>query len=104
MEIPPFVRMKSVPVVQRDAYTLKLERIPGMTFVHCNIHSAWTPKVKRAIAKDWETLCELHGLPLYALHVPGDTKHDKFLRMFGMRWVHQYEDDLHGHTNVYKKE
>ncbi len=74
-----------VPVVRRPEYTIHLEQADRWhCFVHCDVHARWTPRIKSALMTDWETLQALHGGPFHALHDPGDHKHLKFLRMFGI--------------------
>lgn len=86
MEIPEPDHQFKVPVVRRPVYTLYLEAAtPRHTFIHCDVHTSWSPRIKRGLAADFETLQRLQGGPLYALHEPGDRKHLKFLSMFGFR-------------------
>ncbi|MET3712621.1 hypothetical protein ABIC65_003339 [Sphingomonas trueperi] len=91
-----------VPVVCRPEYTLYLEQATRLhTFLHCDVHAPWTPRLKRQLATDFENLKSLHGGPLYALHEPGDTKHSKFLAMFGFRWAASYTDRHHRRMEIH---
>ena len=82
-----------VPVVRRPVYTLYLEQATRVhTFIHCDVHGRWSPRVKRELIADWATLKQLHGGPLYALHDPGDSKHAKFLAMFGFEREASFTD------------
>ncbi|WP_375292307.1 hypothetical protein [Sphingomonas melonis] len=82
-----------VPVVCRPVYTLYLEQAtPAHTFIHCDIHGRWSPRIKRELIADWIALKNLHGGPLYALHAPADRKHLKFLHLFGFRRVSSFID------------
>jgi hypothetical protein len=83
---------RKVPVIVRPSYTVFLERTSGLTFVHCDVHSAWTPKTKAALLRDWSNLLALHEAPILALHDPGDLKHEKFLRMFGFTRLTSFKD------------
>ncbi|MBB3910154.1 hypothetical protein [Sphingomonas desiccabilis] len=92
-----------VPVVRRSVYTLYLEQAtPQHTFIHCDVHHPWSGRVKRQLAADFEALKALHGGPLYALHERGDTKHSKFLAMFGFRWAASFVDHHHRHMEVHQ--
>ncbi|WP_066803337.1 hypothetical protein [Sphingomonas asaccharolytica] len=93
MEVPESDHQLKVPVVRRPVYTLYLEQAtPRHTFIHCDVHGVWTPRVKRDLCSDWQALRALHGGPFYALHEPGDRKHSKFLTMFGFRWAASFTD------------
>lgn len=72
-----------------------------MTFVHCEV-KLWSPSVHKKLTEDWGLLKRLHGGTLFALHSPGDRKHEKFLNLFGFEFVYHYDDDLHGPTDLYK--
>ena len=71
-----------VPVVIRDDYVICLEQAQSASIIHCTVHR-WSARVKEALYRDYQTLLELHGGPLYAQHVAGDEKHLKFLHLFG---------------------
>ncbi len=90
-----------VPVVKRPVYTLYLEQAtPQHTFIHCDVRK-WSPRVKRQLAEDFETLKSLHGGPLYALHDPTDHKHHKFLTMYGFKWAASFTDRLHRRMEIH---
>ena len=101
--LPHPIHLKKVPVVVRPEYTILYERVPGVTFVHCEVRKGWTKEVKARLKEDWRTLCSLISPePIYALHDPEDLKHEKFLKMFGFEFVHRYDEyDL---TDLYKKD
>jgi hypothetical protein len=91
-----------VPVVRRPVYTLYLEQAtPGHTFIHCDVHGRWTRCTKKQLAADFDALKALHGGPFFALHEPGDTKHSKFLAMFGFRWCASYTDRHHRRMEIH---
>ena len=95
MIVPDAAHHLKVPVVRRQVYTLYLEQATAdHTFIHCDVHGTWTPRTKRDLAADWQTLQALHGGPLYAMHTPGDHKHLKFLSMFGFRRAASFTDTL----------
>lgn len=80
---------RKVPVIVRPgAYTVYFERTSGLTFIHCDIHGRWTKDTKTRLSADWKALRDIHeGSPIYALHTPNDTKHEKFLLMMGFRYA-----------------
>ena len=92
-----------VPVVQREAYTLSLERgTKEHTFVHCTVHGKWTKATKRQLQHDFDILRWLHRDPLYTIFNPEDRKHEKFISMFGFRFTLEYVDALSGRlTHLY---
>lgn len=91
-----------VPVIRRPVYTLYLEQATAKhTFIHCDVHGRWTPRIKRDLAADWDTLKQLHGGPLYALHDPQDHKHSKFLTMFGFYWAASFTDRRHRRMEIH---
>lgn len=83
---------RKVPVIVKPAYTVLLERTSGLTFVHCEIHGRWSPRVKAELLADWSTFRSLHQAPILALHTPGDRKHHKFLTMFGFEFAGSFTD------------
>lgn len=92
-----------VPVVRRPVYTLYLEQATEHhTFIHCDVHGRWSPRIKRELTADWATLLQLHGGPLYAIHAPGDRKHAKFLTMFGFRWTASFTDRDHRRMEIHR--
>ena len=78
---------RKVPVILRHAFTVFLERTSGLTFVHCDLHVPYTKTVRAQIKADWYTLLTLHPEPIYALHLPGDRKHETWLRLFDFSYV-----------------
>lgn len=78
------MHMLKVPVAKRWCYTILFEEVMGVgTFVHCDIHTKWSKLVKEMVKSGWHLVTTARGGPLYALHDPQDTKHKKFLEMFG---------------------
>ena len=43
--------------------------------------------MKQELQRDFEILKALHGGLIFAFHEINDTKHEKFLRMFGFTYV-----------------
>ena len=84
-----------VPTIDREHYTVWYERVEApdnsFTFVHCDVRK-WTPTIKRALLKDFQSLASLVDTHLFALHDLDDTKHTKFLTMFGFKPVYQGSD------------
>ena len=103
MGVPTPNPQAKVPVVQRPQYTLYLERATDQhSFVHCTITGLWTKEAKRQLLTDWSVLKELHAQPIYCLHDPEDHKHEKFISMFGLRFILEYVDALTGlKTHIY---
>lgn len=87
-----------VPVVIQKAYTIYFERSQGHTFGHCDIHVPWTSQVKQDLAVAFKALCVLHSEKIYAQHSPEDTKHEKFLKMFGFKFVEEFVGLATGET------
>jgi hypothetical protein len=102
VEIPEPDHQFKVPVVRRPVYTLYLEQATRHhTFIHCDIRTRWTAKIKRDLAADFASLKSLHGGPFYALHDPSDQKHHKFLAMFGFKWAASFTDRRHRRMEIY---
>lgn len=74
------------PVIRRKDYTVYFENHEGNTFIHCDCHR-WNKTVKQNLIKDFDVLCSLQEVSIYALHDIGDSKHLKFLTMFGFEWL-----------------
>lgn len=75
-----------IPAVIRDDYVISLEQAQSASIAHITVHR-WSARVKEALSRDYATLLELHGGPLFAQHVAGDEKHLKFLHLFGFRSI-----------------
>lgn len=93
---------RKVPVVTRKEYTLYLERTSGMTFIHCDVHTRWTPSVRFQLDLDFRDLLHLHTEPLFALHDPGDCKHEKFLGLFGFTFTTSFAAPDGTELHLYK--
>ena len=103
IEVPEPDPQPRVPVVQRPDYTISLEQAtPNHSFGHILIHGVWSKTIKRQLQDDWIALKALHTEPIYALHSPHDHKHEKFLSMFGLRFILEYVDASTGKlTHIY---
>lgn len=102
MQVPEPEHQLKVPVVRRSSYTLFLEQATrAHTFIHCEVHGAWSSRTKRALVADFAALKSLHGGPIYALHAPHDRKHHKFLAMFGFKWAASFSDRRHRRMEIY---
>jgi hypothetical protein len=99
MRVPS--RDRKVPVIVRPSYTVSLESTSGLTFIHCDVHSKWTPETARALKRDWRVFTFLHEAPIYALHDPADIKHEKFLKQFGFTYSGEFQSD-DGLQHIYK--
>jgi len=74
-------------VAETKDYLIRYEDFQGLTFIHCDLKSPWSKTVKEKLKQDFEQLKRLHGGHIFALHEPEDTKHQKFLSMFGFEYV-----------------
>lgn len=72
-----------IPVVQHDQFILYLERLDDCVVIHCDVLVRWTKAVKKNLSECFQKLTVNVGEPIYAMHTPSDTKHRKFLEMFG---------------------
>lgn len=80
-----------VPVILKSDYTVSFERYAGLTFIHCDVRR-WSKGVCRSLFSDFTQLCALHEQPIYAVHEIGDTKHEKFLNLFGFTYLSRITD------------
>ena len=79
--------MRVTAIEHTDVYTVSLEECRGHTFVHCDIHTKWSPTVKRSLTKDFCSLRDRMGnTALYTLSDTRDHKHHKFLGLFGFTY------------------
>lgn len=75
------------PVVETEDFTIYLEDVDGYIFIHCDVFSKWSKEVKKKLQWWFNRLTETHNKELFALHSPEDTKHEKFLKMFGFEYL-----------------
>jgi hypothetical protein len=68
------------PVIVKDNYIVYLEDYQGTSIIHCDC-TGWNKQIKTKLVQDIDSLVQLHGKPLYALHDTHDTKHRKFLKI-----------------------
>ncbi len=74
------------PVVVNDDYTLYLEEYNGFWFIHCDCQR-WTNTVRKRMLRD---LVDLQQDDLYAIHEIEDRKHEKFLKLFGFKFLEDF--------------
>jgi hypothetical protein len=74
------------PVVASDDYTLYLEDYNGFEFIHCDCRR-WTNEVRKRMLDD---LVKLQKDDLYAIHEIEDAKHEKFLKLFGFKFLEDF--------------
>lgn len=75
-----------VLVCRRENYNLRFESVSGMTFSHSTIWRL-SPSILKSWRRDWDTLFEMHGGPIYAMQNPTTGKpSDKFLRFSGFEF------------------
>jgi hypothetical protein len=82
---------RKLPVIQRDDYTISLERTSGMTFIHCDFRQ-WSKTAYRNLFGEFGRLKWLIAEPIYALHRHSDKKHEKFLKMFNFTYLCDFVD------------
>ena len=75
-----------VPTIQTDEFILYLERLEQGVFIHCDVLVKWTKKVKQRLNDCFERLIDQVKAPIYALHIPNDGKHKKFLELYGFQY------------------
>ena len=75
-----------VPVVKRKHFTIMLEETTEGTFIHCDV-TKYNASVRKELLDTFCDLGWLHGGPIYALHDFTDRKHEKFLKMFGFKYL-----------------
>lgn len=94
-----------VPAIEyTGVYTVSLEECLGFTFIHCDVHTKWSPTVKRSLKVDFARLRErLDGTPLYTLSDTRDLKHHKFLGLFGFKYQGEVLCDGGLLRSLYKK-
>lgn len=73
-------------VAERDDYTLYLEDYNGFWFIHCDCRR-WTNEVRKRMLDD---LVKLQKDDLYAIHEISDSKHKKFLKLFGFEYLEDF--------------
>lgn len=80
-----------VPVIQREDYTIYLERVvapeANMTLVHSLVHTTWTPNRQRSWRRDFDLLVGLQGEPIYTICDVGNNKLRKFIRLAGFEYL-----------------
>lgn len=81
-----------VPVINREEYTVSLERASGLNFIHCDVHKPWSKTIRFELYEDFRLLLYLVNEPIHALHRPEDKKHEKFLNLFGFTYLCDFID------------
>ena len=76
-----------VPVLDTDDFVLYIEKVGDNSFIHCDVVAKWSKTVKRNLQLAFNLLTQEYGKELYALHTPGDKKHEKFLKMFNFSYL-----------------
>ena len=77
---------EKVPVVIRKEYIIYLERVEDSVFIHCDVFK-WNKTTKKNLHDSLDTIMKLQGREIFALHIIGDDKHKKFLRMYGFKFL-----------------
>ena len=73
-----------IPVVEQDSFTLYLEPVEGLLFIHCDVYR-WNKTTKIELHKALDCLMKDYNI-LCALHDIDDNKHRKFLEMYGFNY------------------
>lgn len=95
--------MSKVPVLRSREFNIYYELVNGCIFVHCDVFR-WSKSVREKLLIDIEILFELLNTPVYARHVVGDKKHEKFLKLVGFKPLRRgYDSDLK-QIEIYIKE
>jgi hypothetical protein len=79
-----------VPVVNTKNFIIYLENDNGFTFIHCDVLTKWSKKVKEELLKSFQEVTSYHQQELFALHTPNDKKHEKFLKLFGFKYFQTF--------------
>lgn len=75
-----------IPVLETDKFILYLEDNEGAVFIHCDIKTKWSKEIKKELEAAFKVLTTEWNKELFALHVPSDKKHEKFLKMFDFKF------------------
>ena len=79
--------MVKTPVVSTNEFIIYLEEDNRFMFIHCDVLVKWTRQVKQHLMQKFTELVTKTGKELYALHTPEDSKHEKFLKMYGFQYL-----------------
>lgn len=84
------VEPTKIPVVITQDFIIYLENDSGFTFIHCDVLSKWSKKIKKELLKSFKEVVSHHQQELFALHTPNDKKHEKFLNMFNFKYLQTF--------------
>ena len=91
------------PVIYTLHYTIYLESYMNNSFIHCDCYK-WNKSIKRTMLQDVNTLVQIHGKPLLAIHEINDKKHLKFLELLGFTYHSNFEGMDNTMRQLYVKE
>lgn len=74
------------PVIIKSDYVVYFERYQGNTFIHCDVFK-WNKTSRSGLLRDLGVLWTLHNEPVFAFHDIGDSKHKKFLKTCGFKFL-----------------
>jgi hypothetical protein len=83
------------PVIQSKDYTVYVEIVQGLIFIHMDVHR-WTKEVKKQFTTDWLQWASEQNKPLYAMPFIDNLKMDKWVAMCGFKLfeMHQCTDGV----------
>lgn len=90
-----------VTVVSTDEFVIYLEKDNGFVFIHCDVLVKWTKQVKKHLMEKFTELALNNGTSLYALHSPDDSKHEKFLKLYGFSYLQSIIGLDNNHYDIY---
>lgn len=73
-----------IPVVNRPDYKFYLEEFQGLPFLHIDVYK-WSPTIFKRLKKDWNTLTELHGGPIFCCKEIETPSYLKFIAALGFK-------------------
>ena len=79
--LPEIKEMQKTVVAKTDSYTLSLDALEDLLFIHCDVHK-WNKTTKKDLHKALDKLLDDFKQPFYASHEINDNKHRKFLEMY----------------------
>jgi len=78
-----------VKVIETKNYIVYFEEDCGFTFIHCDCMK-WSKTVKNQLKIDFDKLFNFYKKDIYAIHDIGDTKHEKFMKIFGFEYLKDF--------------
>lgn len=89
-----------VPMMIRDEYVIYIEKAYGVHWIHCDVKK-WGKGVFKALLRDLNKVQLFIGETIFALFV--DDKQEKFMRMFGFKFLRDVEKTGGEKTKVFER-